>query len=169
MHPNKLGARVIKDNIYFSLRHPSVVCANPLTHTSGQNMSDHRTSYQLPSHYVVDTSHKDIDNTTQPQQALLMETIPAEPCPQSSSQTNCDVLQQLQDSAPKDDSLENSQGSQDNTSQPLETPEPEPHLTRHIIPLSSISTSKLLTENGGAGVCRDQTLPRFCCKPPDVN
>ncbi len=46
--------------------------------------------------------------------------------PQSSSQTDCDVLQQLQDSAPKDDSLENSQGSQDNISQPPETPEPEP-------------------------------------------
>ncbi len=39
LHPNKLGARVLKDNIYFSLRHPSVVCANPLnlngTHTPG--------------------------------------------------------------------------------------------------------------------------------------
>ncbi len=37
LHPNKLGARVLKDNICFSLRHPSVVCANPLdlkgTHT----------------------------------------------------------------------------------------------------------------------------------------
>ncbi len=36
LHPNKL-ARVLKDNIYFSLRHPSVVWANPLnlngTHT----------------------------------------------------------------------------------------------------------------------------------------
>ncbi len=80
LHPNKL-ARVLKDNIYFSLRHPSVVWANPLnlngTHTPGQNMSDHRTSYQLPSHHVVDTSHKDTDNATQPQQTLLMETIPA--------------------------------------------------------------------------------------------
>ncbi|XP_058620616.1 uncharacterized protein LOC131532853 [Onychostoma macrolepis] len=107
-HPNKLGARVLKDNIYFSLRHPSVVCANPLglngTHTPGQSMSDHRTSCQT----------------------FLMETIPAESCPQSSSQTDCDVLQQLQDSAPKDNYLENSQGSQDNISQPPETPEPEP-------------------------------------------
>ncbi len=68
-----------------------------------------------------------VDNATQPQQALLMESIPAEPCPQSSSQTDCDVLQQLQDSAPKDDFLENSQGSQDNTSQPPETQEPDPH------------------------------------------
>ncbi len=52
LHPNKLGARELKDNIYFSLRNPSVMCANPLnlnsTHTPGQNMSDHRTSYQLP-------------------------------------------------------------------------------------------------------------------------
>ncbi len=51
--PNKLGARVLKDNFYLSLRHPSVVCANPLglngththTHTPGQNTSDHRTAY----------------------------------------------------------------------------------------------------------------------------
>ncbi len=65
LHPNKLGARVLKDNFYFSLRHPSVVCANPLTHSPGQNMSDHRTSYQLPSHYVVEESHKDTDNATE--------------------------------------------------------------------------------------------------------
>ncbi len=100
-----------------------VYCANPLTHSPGQNMSDHRTSYQLPSHYVVEESHKDTDNATQPKQALLMD-IPAEPCPQSSSHAYCDVLQQLRDSAPKDDFLENSLGSQDNTSP--ETPELEP-------------------------------------------
>ncbi len=87
-------------------------------------MSDHRTSYQLSSHHVVDTSHKDTDNTTQPKQPLLMDIL-AEPCPHSSSQTDCDELQHLQDSAPKDNFLENSQGSQDNT-QPPETPEPEP-------------------------------------------
>ncbi len=79
LHPNKLGARVLKDNFYFSLRHPSVVCVNPLTQSPGQNMSDHRTSYQLPSHYVVEESHKDTDNATQPKQPLLMD-IPAEPC-----------------------------------------------------------------------------------------
>ncbi len=39
-------------------------------------------------------------------------------------------------------------------------------LIRHIISLSNISTSKLLTENGGTGVCWDQTLPLFRCKPP---
>ncbi len=50
LHPNKLGARVLKDNIYFSLHHPSLVCAN------GQSMSGHRTSYQLQSHHVVDIS-----------------------------------------------------------------------------------------------------------------
>ncbi len=57
LHPNKLGARVLMDNVYFSLCHPSVVCANPLglngTHTPGQSMSDHRTSYQLQSHHVA--------------------------------------------------------------------------------------------------------------------
>ncbi len=30
LHPNKLGARMLKDNIYFSIRHPSVMGANPL-------------------------------------------------------------------------------------------------------------------------------------------
>ncbi len=100
-----------------------VYCVNPLTHSPGQNMSDHRTSYQLPSHYVVEESHKDTDNTTQPKQALLMD-IPAEPCPQSSSHADCDVLQQLRDSAPKDDFLEYSLGSHGNTSP--ETPELEP-------------------------------------------
>ncbi len=124
LHPNKLGARVLKDNFYFSLRHPSVVCVNPLIHSPGQNMSDHRTSYQLLSHYVVEESHKDTDNATQPKQPLLMD-IPAEPCPQSSSHADCDVLQQLQDSAPKD-FLENSLGSQDNTLQLPETSELEP-------------------------------------------
>ncbi|KAL0171513.1 hypothetical protein M9458_031824, partial [Cirrhinus mrigala] len=125
LHPNKLGARVLKDNIYFSLRHPSVKCARPPnmngTHIHGQRMSDHRTSNHLQSHHVVDASHKDTDNATQLQQALLMDTVPAEPCPQSSSQTDCDVLQQLQDSAPKDDFLVNSQESQDNIFQPPET------------------------------------------------
>ncbi len=87
-------------------------------------MSDHRTSYQLPSHYVVEESHKDTDNATQPKQPLLMD-IPAEPCPQSSSHADCDVLQQLQDSAPKD-FLENSLGCHDNTLQSPETPELEP-------------------------------------------
>ncbi len=91
-------------------------------------MSDHRTSYQLPSHHVVEESHKDTDNAAQPKQALLMD-IPAEPCPQSSSHADCDVLQQLQDSTPKDDFLENSLGSQDNTSQSPETPELEPRST----------------------------------------
>ncbi len=111
LHPNKRGTRVLKDNFFFSLRHPSVVCANPLTHSPEQNMSDHRTSYQLPSHHVVEESHKD---------------TPAEPRPQSSPHADCDVLQQLQDSTPKDDFLENSLGSQDNTSQSPETPELEP-------------------------------------------
>ncbi|KAL0146949.1 hypothetical protein M9458_057888 [Cirrhinus mrigala] len=121
LHPNKLGARVLKDNIYFSLRHPSVECGSPPnmngTHTPGQ-ISE--------SPCGRHTSHKDTDNTTQQQQALLMDTIPAKPCPQSSSQTDCDALQQLQDSAPKDDFLVNSQESQDNIFPPPETPEPQP-------------------------------------------
>ncbi len=125
LHPNKLGARVLKDNFYFSLRHPSVVCVNPLTQSPGQNMSDHRTSYQLPRHYVVEESHKDTDNATQPKQPLLMD-IPAEPCPQSSSHADCDVSQQLQDSAPKDNFLENSLRCHDNTLQSPKTSELEP-------------------------------------------
>ncbi len=42
-------------------------------------------------------------------------------------------------------------------------------LIRHMISLSNIFTSKLLTENGGTGVCWDQNLPLLCCKPPDIN
>ncbi|KAL0147979.1 hypothetical protein M9458_056706 [Cirrhinus mrigala] len=121
-----------------------IECASPPnmngTHTHGQSVSDHRTSNQLQSRHVVDTSHKDTDNATQPQQALLMDTIPAEPCPQSSSQTDCDVLQQLQDSAPKDNFLVNSQESQDNIFQPPETPEPRSPDT-----LSLSSASPLLS------------------------
>ncbi|KAL0200741.1 hypothetical protein M9458_003928, partial [Cirrhinus mrigala] len=142
LHPKKLGARVLKDNIYFSLRYPSVECARPPnmnnTHTPGQSMSDHRTSNQLQSRHVVDTSHKDTENATQPQQALPMDTIPAEPCPQSSSQTDCDVLQQLQESAPKDDFLVNNQESQDNIFQPPETPEPRSPDTLSLSPASPL-------------------------------
>ena len=118
-HPNKLGSRVLKDNIYFSLNHPSAVCANPLnlngTHTPGHSMNDHGTSLQQQNGH---------DNTTPPQQPLLTDTISAEPCPQSSPQTAISEL--LEDSAPKDDFLENSQGSQDSISQPPITPEQQP-------------------------------------------
>ncbi len=163
LHPNKLGARVLKDNFYFSLHHPSVVCANPLIHSPGQNMSDHRTSYQLPSHYVVEESHKDTDNATQPKQALLMD-IPAEPCPQSSSHADCDVLQQLHDSALKDDFLENSLGSQDNTSP--ETPELEPRSpdTLSLSPASSLlSFSQKMEELVYAGT-KLSTSPQISTK-----
>ncbi|CAM4574309.1 unnamed protein product [Leuciscus chuanchicus] len=85
-------------------------------------MNDHRTSLQ--NGHDVDISHKDNDNTTEPQQPLLTDTISAEPCPQSSPQT--DISELLQDSAPKDDFLENSQGSQDSISQPPITPEQQP-------------------------------------------
>ncbi len=108
-----------------------------MAHTPEQSMSDHRTSYQLQSHHVVDTSHMDTDKTMQPKQPLLID-IPAEPFPQSSPQTDCDVLQQLQDSAPKDDFLENSQGSQDNISQPPETPEPRSSDTLSLSPTSPL-------------------------------
>ncbi|CAM4419944.1 unnamed protein product [Leuciscus chuanchicus] len=127
-HPNKLGSRVLKDNIYFSLNHPSAVCANPLnlngTHTPGHGMNDHRTSLQQQNGHAVDISHKDNDNTTPPQQPLLTDTISAEPCPQSSPQS--DILELLQDSAPKDDFLENSQGSQDSILQPPITQDQQP-------------------------------------------
>ncbi len=103
----------------------------------------------------------------QSKQPLLMD-IPAEPCPQSSSHTDCDVLQQLQDSATKDNFLENSQGSQDNISQPPDTPETETR-SSDTLPLSNISTSKILTENGGTDVCCDQTLSLLRCKPQDIN
>ncbi len=103
----------------------------------GQCISDYRTSFQLQSHHVAHTSHKDTDNTMQPKQPLLMD-IPAEPYPQSSSHTDCDVLQQLQDSATKDDLLENSQGSQDNILQPPEAPEPRSSDTLSLSPTSPL-------------------------------
>jgi len=93
--------------------------------TLGYSMNEHRTSLQHLNGHVVDTSHKDHVNTTQPQQPLLTDTISAEPCPQSSPQTDCDKSQMLQDSAPKDDFLEN-QGNQDSILQPLITPEQQP-------------------------------------------
>ncbi|CAM4568557.1 unnamed protein product [Leuciscus chuanchicus] len=94
------------------------------THTPGNSMNEHGTSLQQQNGHAVDISHKDNDNTTEPQQPLLTDTISAEPCPQSSPQT--DILELLQDSAPKDDFLENSQGSQDSISQPPITPEQQP-------------------------------------------
>ncbi|XDV11244.1 hypothetical protein PO909_000230, partial [Leuciscus waleckii] len=111
-HPNKLGSRVLNDNIYFFLNYPSAV------------MNDHGTSLQQQNGLAVDISHKDNDNTTPPQQPLHTDTISAEPCPQSSPQTDTSEL--LEDSAPKDDFLENSQGSQDSISQPPITPEQQP-------------------------------------------
>ncbi len=65
LYLNRLGARVLKDNIYFSLHHPSVMFANPLclngTHIPRQIISDHRTSFQLQSHHMAHTFHKDTD------------------------------------------------------------------------------------------------------------
>ncbi len=110
-----------------------------MAHTPGQSISDYRTSFQLQSHHVSHTSHKDTDNTMQPKQPLLMDILD-EPYPQSSSHADCDILQQLQDSATKDDLLENSQGSQDNISQPPETPEPEPRSSDTL----SLSPTSLL-------------------------
>jgi len=84
-HPNKLGSRVLKEYIYFSLHYPSAVCANPLnlngTYTPGYSINDHRTSLQHLNGHIVDRSHKD-NNTTPPQQPLLTDTITAEPCPE---------------------------------------------------------------------------------------
>ncbi len=91
----------------------SGVCQS--THTlTWQNMSDHRTSYQLPSHHVVEESHKDTDNATQPKQALLMD-IPAEPCHRAHHMQTVTYSNSSKTPAPKDDLLENSLGSQDNT------------------------------------------------------
>uniref|UniRef100_A0A9J8B607 OSK domain-containing protein n=1 Tax=Cyprinus carpio carpio TaxID=630221 RepID=A0A9J8B607_CYPCA len=135
LHPNKLGARVLKDNFYFCLRHPSAEYVNSFsTHTPG------------PSHHVVDISHKDTDNTIQPQQALLMDTIPAEPCPQSSSHTYCDVSKQIQDSAPKGRPSGKQPGKPGQHITVTGNTRDTAPLTGHIIPLSSISTSVLLTE-----------------------
>ncbi len=150
-----------------------------MAHTPGQSMSGHRTSYQLSSHHVVDTSHKDTDNKPkqpnsqkhipqQPKQPLLMD-IPAEPCSLSSSQTDCDVLQQLQDSAPKDDFLENSQGSQDNKYHSHRKHQSQSPLTKTHYPslqhLHFLSFSQKMEELVYAGT----NSPTLRCKPPDIN
>ncbi len=114
---------------------------------------------------MADTSHKDTDNTMQPKQPLLMD-IPAESFPQSSSHADCDVLQQLQDSAPKDDFLDNSQGSQNNISQPPETPEPRSSDTLSLSPTSPLlSFSQKMEELVYAGT----KLPLLRWKPQDIN
>ncbi len=162
LHPNKLGARVLKDNIYFSLRHPSMVCAN------GQSMSDHRTSYQLQSHHVVDTSHKDTDNTMQPKE----NTAYGHPCWALPTELITNRLWRT---------TTTSRLSTQGRLSGKQPGKPGQHFTatgntrarakliRHTISLSNIFTSKLITENGGTGVCWDQTLPLLCCKPPDIN
>ncbi len=91
---------------------------------------------------------QDTDNATQPKQALLVD-IPAEPCPQSSSHADCDVLQTAPRLSTKDDFLENSLGSSDNTSQSSETPEAEP-ISPDTLSLSPASPLlSFFTENGG--------------------
>ncbi|XDV19366.1 hypothetical protein PO909_024850, partial [Leuciscus waleckii] len=92
-HPNKLGSRTISTSpsIILLQRVPIHSIWTPHTHLDTQNG------------HGVDISHKDNDNTTEPQQPLLTDIISAEPCPQSSPQT--DILELLQDSAPKDDFL----------------------------------------------------------------
>ncbi|CAM4652820.1 unnamed protein product [Leuciscus chuanchicus] len=123
-------------------------------------MNDHRTSLQQQNGHAVDISHKDNDNTTQPQQPLLTDTISAEPCPQSSPQT--DILELLQDSAPKDDFLENSQGSQDSRLQPPITPEQQP-LSPDTLSLSPASPllcfSQKMEELSGVYLNHRMTYP----------
>ncbi|XP_067272676.1 major histocompatibility complex class I-related gene protein-like [Pseudorasbora parva] len=113
VHMTGIIQKILTDN---EIKSNNTVCFNPLNLI--QSMDDHRTSFQLLNGHSVDTSHKDNENSTQPQQ-LLMDTLPAEPCPQSSPQTDCEGLDLLQVSAPKDYFLENGQQSQDNILQPL--------------------------------------------------
>jgi len=87
---------------------------------------DYKPMNQHLNGHVVDKSNKDNDNTTQPQQSLLTDTISAEPCPKSSPQTDRDILELLQDSVPRDHFLENSQGNQESMLQPPITPEQQP-------------------------------------------
>ncbi len=142
--------KVLKNNIYFSLHSSfSRVCQSTQpewhthhTHTWTRSMSDHRTSYQLLSHHVVDTSHKDTVNTTQPKQYHCSLDIPAEPIPQSLSQTDCDVLHSSKTQHPRTTFWKTAMGSQDNISQPPETPEPEP---RSPYTLSLSSAAPLLS------------------------
>ncbi len=98
------------------------------THTHLDRESDHRTSFQLQSHHVAHTSHKDTDNTMQPKQPLLMD-IQVEPFPQSSSHADCDVLQL---------------GKPGQHFTATGNTRARAMLIRHIISLSKISTSKFV-------------------------
>ncbi len=171
LHPNKLGARVLKDNICFSLRHPSVVCANPLdlkgTHTHLERIWV-TTGLHISFRVIMWLTH--------PTRTLIT------PCSQNN---NCSWKLALPTELITDRLWHNTTAPRLSTQGQLsgEQPgKPGQHITatgntrdrahprwRHIIPLSSISTSKLLTENGGTGVCWDQTLPLLRCKPPDIN
>ncbi|XP_073792157.1 uncharacterized protein [Danio rerio] len=106
LHPNKLGAKVLKDNIFFSLNHPSAVCATELncTHTPSKCPDDHRTSNQLLSGLVADESPKDSDNAMQPKHPMLIETLSVALC---STQADCDASEQHQVSSLKNDPQEN--------------------------------------------------------------
>jgi len=115
------------------------------THTPGHSMNDHRTSLQDLNGHAVDISHKDNNNTVQLQQLLLMDKISAEPCPQSSPQTDCNISELLQDSAPKSDFLENSQGNQDSILQHPITPEQQP-LSPDTLSLSPASPLLCVSE-----------------------
>ncbi|XP_051732685.1 uncharacterized protein slc22a21 isoform X8 [Ctenopharyngodon idella] len=112
------------------------------------------------------TPYKDNDNTKQPQQALLTDTISAEPAQKFSLQRDCDELQLLQVSTPKDTLLGKVREARITYFSSNYTRDTAP-LTTHIIPLSCILASELLRENGRTGECRNQTIYR--CEPLDIN
>ncbi len=117
---------------------------------------------------MADTSNKNTNNTMQPKQPLLMD-IPAESYPQSLPHADCDVLQQLQDSATKDDFIENSQGSQDNISQPPETQEPEPISDGDTLPLSPASPLLSFSQKMEELVYARTKLSHFFASSPQIS
>nr|XP_055037598.1 sialoadhesin-like [Misgurnus anguillicaudatus] len=121
IHPNKLGARLLKDNIFFSMHHSSAECASPLLNSG----NDHRILHQH-----LDGHSEDKDKTLQ-SQLLFTDTAQAEPCPQTSLQLDCE-------STPKDVSVDNDQRNDNTPSQPSGTPESQ-LMSSHSLSLSPTS------------------------------
>ncbi len=145
------------------------LCLNG-THTPRQSISDHRTSFQLQSHHVAHTSHKVTDNNMQskrntahghPSRALPTELIT---CRLWRITTVLRLSTQGRISG-----KQLGKPGQHFTATGNTRARARAMLIRHIISLSNISTSRLLTENGGTGVCWDQSLPFLRCKPSDIN
>jgi len=139
----------------------------PEWHTHIWTQYDHRTLLQHLNGHVVDISHKDNNNTMH--NNFCSRTQSQQSPAHRARHRQTGRLELLQDSAPKDDFLENSRGNQTSILLPPITPEEQP-LSPDTLSLSPTSPLLCFSEKmEKTGVCWNQTIPLFCCKPPDVN